>query len=133
MLRIDFEERRSKGPHTAAGRPRIRDHAQVGDQVLAGSRLFGDRPDWPYGQPQEDRGGLDVGGQYLVVLVLNYIIDLSCTCSNNQISVNIILLYSVRSASPFLIFLPCVGWLNFCRGIGNLYVPVSNFKFLDNN
>jgi len=29
MLRIDFEERRSKGPDTAAGRPRVRDHAQV--------------------------------------------------------------------------------------------------------
>jgi len=56
VLRIDIEERRSEGPGTAAGRPRVRNHAQVRDPVLAGSRLFGDRPERPHGQPQEDRG-----------------------------------------------------------------------------
>jgi len=72
VLRIHFEERRAKRPDTAVGRPRIRHHAQVRDQVFAGSRLFGDRPEGPHGQPQEDRGRLDVGGQYLIFSVGSY-------------------------------------------------------------
>lgn len=56
MLRIDFEERRPEGPNSAAGRPCVRNNAQVGDQMLAGYRLFGDRPERPHGQSEEDRG-----------------------------------------------------------------------------
>jgi len=80
VLRIDFAERRSKGPGPVAGRTRVPDHAQVRAQMQACPGLLDHCADGTHSQSQEDRRRLDVGGPYIsrnIIIII--IISISIT------------------------------------------------------